>query len=344
MKTPRIEWIDVLRGVGITLVVVGHCLPNLTNAIIYAFHMPLFFALGGLLYRPSTDYKAFFKHKAQHLMIPYVTFLVIFYSEVVFKAILYAVNQTSLGSLKGIAIALFKGLYGGQLLGGGTSAFWFVTCFLVTQQVFNYLFTKFNRKQLGLILLGSFTLSYINQFCFQELPFPGAMNVALAALPYFGLGVVLKEQKISRSMYLGSGFIGLVGVGLILNGMLPKYEMKYVDYGIPGFSFVLATAAIVLVMGLSKWLTQFDRVKQILTDIGSASMVILYVHQFVQIEVQNKLGEEAYGWRFGVSLFVSLLAYQSIGKFSITRAFCLGSVKDLQRFFPKRAKNPIVME
>ena len=49
-KPPRLEWLDALKGGGITLVVLGH-LPQVAassvGAVIYAFHVPLFFALSG---------------------------------------------------------------------------------------------------------------------------------------------------------------------------------------------------------------------------------------------------------------------------------------------------------
>jgi fucose 4-O-acetylase-like acetyltransferase len=48
-KTNRILWIDVCRGIGILLVVLGHCDPFF-NKYIYGFHMPLFFLLSGWLY------------------------------------------------------------------------------------------------------------------------------------------------------------------------------------------------------------------------------------------------------------------------------------------------------
>lgn len=40
----RIEWIDMVKGVGIFLVVIGHAgnIPNV-KIWIYSFHMPLFF-------------------------------------------------------------------------------------------------------------------------------------------------------------------------------------------------------------------------------------------------------------------------------------------------------------
>lgn len=50
INRPRLEWLDALKGLGIVLVVLGH-LPQIgasaTGALIYAFHVPLFFALSG---------------------------------------------------------------------------------------------------------------------------------------------------------------------------------------------------------------------------------------------------------------------------------------------------------
>lgn len=46
----RIVWLDILRGVGISLVVLGHCLPECLMRIwIYNFHVPLLFMLSGYL-------------------------------------------------------------------------------------------------------------------------------------------------------------------------------------------------------------------------------------------------------------------------------------------------------
>lgn len=51
MGRPRLAWLDALKGLGIVLVVLGH-LPQIGasafGAVIYAFHVPLFFALSGV--------------------------------------------------------------------------------------------------------------------------------------------------------------------------------------------------------------------------------------------------------------------------------------------------------
>jgi len=64
-SSSRQEWVDVARGVGIILVVYGHILrgnfnpktrpawASVQDAMIYSFHMPLFFVLAGLFLWPS---------------------------------------------------------------------------------------------------------------------------------------------------------------------------------------------------------------------------------------------------------------------------------------------------
>lgn len=48
-------WIDVLKGIGIILVVIGHIsLDNGMSNWIYTFHMPMFFALSGYLWSRFT--------------------------------------------------------------------------------------------------------------------------------------------------------------------------------------------------------------------------------------------------------------------------------------------------
>ena len=49
LVSKRELWIDILRGIGILLVVLGHTNPPFKR-IIYSFHIPLFFILSGFLW------------------------------------------------------------------------------------------------------------------------------------------------------------------------------------------------------------------------------------------------------------------------------------------------------
>ena len=74
--------IDVLKGIGIILVVIGHtcCKLPYVNQVIYSFHMPLFFIASGLFFKESTldSKKSFVKKKIKGLYIPYLKWSLVF--------------------------------------------------------------------------------------------------------------------------------------------------------------------------------------------------------------------------------------------------------------------------
>lgn len=79
MKTAkqRQAWIDVLKGVGMILVVIGHTSEkNVLNDWVYTFHMPLFFALSGYLWEQKSgiDFKSFLFKRVRSILWPFVLF------------------------------------------------------------------------------------------------------------------------------------------------------------------------------------------------------------------------------------------------------------------------------
>ena len=74
IETKRIEWLDVIKALGIILVYFGHA--HVSGYIyIYMFHMPMFFIISGFCWNEeknrSMSFKAFAKKKFKAYMIPY---------------------------------------------------------------------------------------------------------------------------------------------------------------------------------------------------------------------------------------------------------------------------------
>src|SRR5947208_16409685 len=85
--TSRVAWVDVAKGIGIVLVVYGHVsgglvdagiqprnsVANAASALIYTFHMPLFFFLSGIwLARTSAKpFSQFARQRIGTLVYPY---------------------------------------------------------------------------------------------------------------------------------------------------------------------------------------------------------------------------------------------------------------------------------
>jgi len=83
-KNKRLDYLDMAKGVGIILVVLGHstyCNQDLLT-IISSFHMPLFFIISGMLIMHKREEEKSFinsvKKKAVTLLVPYITFSVIY--------------------------------------------------------------------------------------------------------------------------------------------------------------------------------------------------------------------------------------------------------------------------
>lgn len=92
----QIDFIDTARGIGIFLVVLGHCITKdmaqrsmvlfYIRLFIYTIHMPLFFVISGWLFENNKDRYlqkstgTYIKSKFKAFMIPYLTFSILVYA------------------------------------------------------------------------------------------------------------------------------------------------------------------------------------------------------------------------------------------------------------------------
>src|SRR5438552_3015287 len=81
-QSQRISWIDVCRGIGIILVIYAHGLgTDRYRYVFYAFHMPLFFFLSGVVYNRSkhTELFPYVKKTIKNTLWPFFLFAFISY-------------------------------------------------------------------------------------------------------------------------------------------------------------------------------------------------------------------------------------------------------------------------
>ena len=77
----RLVEFDLLKGVGILSVVLGHsAISEPLHEMIYSYHMPLFFMLSGavLALKPLKAFNIFVKSKVKRLLVPYYVYGLIF--------------------------------------------------------------------------------------------------------------------------------------------------------------------------------------------------------------------------------------------------------------------------
>lgn len=331
MSNTRLAWIDVLKGIGILSVVAGHIYGGVLGDMIFLFHMPLFFVIGGMLYRSPSSDRAFLKQKAVHLLIPYLSFLILLSAKDVVVALLHILKSPSLATVSDLFQIVGIAIYGGRLLQGWTGVFWFVTCFFLTQQLFHILYTRCSRK--GWLICGAIALgfSYLNAQFFPQVSFPWNVNVVFAALPFFGFGFYLKHIQLQKMVYGMALGMTAIALWLISNGYEISYNMKGSGYGIPLMTPIFSMALIISLIGLSKLIAQYVGILQKgLAYLGTASMVIMYLHQPIQLTLR-KLGTES-EIRFLLASLIPVAIYFVIKERTLTRAFLLGSPPDLEGF------------
>lgn len=331
MSNTRLAWVDVLKGIGILSVVAGHIYGGVLGDMIFLFHMPLFFVIGGMLYRSPYSDRAFLKQKAIHLLIPYVSFLILLSAKDVIAAFLHIVKSPSLATVFELLQLVGTAIYGGRLLQGWTGVFWFVTCFFLTQQLFHILYQRCRRRGWILCMAIALSISYLNAQFFPQVSFPWNANVVFAALPFFGFGFYVKQIQMNKIIYGTAGGMMAIALWLISNGYEISYNMKGSGYGIPLITPIFSIALILSLMGLSKLIAQYlGMLQKGLAYLGTASMVIMYLHQPIQLTLK-KLGTES-EIRFSLALLIPVAIYFLIKERTLTRAFLLGSSRDFEGF------------
>ncbi|HEX2994927.1 MAG TPA: acyltransferase family protein, partial [Anaerolineales bacterium] len=103
----RIEYLDIARGIGILLVVLGHndfaALSPFFHQVIYSFHIPLFFFLSGYFVDTSLSFFNYSKKRFHAVLKPYLfTIVLIYFASVSFEKMSF---QTAI-------VRITKALYG----------------------------------------------------------------------------------------------------------------------------------------------------------------------------------------------------------------------------------------
>lgn len=331
----RIKWIDTWKGIAIILVVLGHTIDS-TAKYIFWFHMPLFFFISGYLYKKKSNYSDFFKKKFLYLIIPYVSFLIFFTILVYFPSIVSILQKPGSSKLSEIIIfttsIILKQIYGGANLQAWFGVFWFITCLFFTQQLYNIIYNKFgyNNWFLASIMFLSYCLAIINYRLYQNLVFPLSINIVAMALPFYWMGNMSAKFELINYKMVILGiifFLSIILVDIFSTQHFP-FNMKNTAYGIPFISLLIALAGIFISNHLAVILSRNSFTRSLLSEIGSASMLIMYLHQPIQITMKDYSIFSNQIIRVTCELLIPYIIYRVFINYSITRRFFLGIFSD----------------
>ena len=182
--------IDNVKGTAIILVVFAHiCTQSLAVKWVYSFHMPLFFIIGGILYK-RRDIITDIKNRFLNIMIPFYIWggVTATYGLLVERRY-RSVSYSLLDCVKGLVLGKYDYL-------GFNPVLWFFPVYFFTTILYNIL----------IISVGEFTTYLISIICFGTFFFirlpdlPMGVEKILLYLVFMTIGDLLKKTGLVESV------------------------------------------------------------------------------------------------------------------------------------------------
>lgn len=287
-KEIKITYINIVKALGIILVVIGHSISPI-NRLIYLFHMPLFFFISGYLYKDSYSLNPMrlIEKRLKTLYLPYIKYQLIFliFHNTFFELNIYnqEINKIKTYSIKESLIHINNIItfHGSELMGG---ALWFLPALFMT----NVLFCLYNYgiKRLGIqseskiqiILAIIVSFSFILGLLRTKLGIPQLLNnnIALVAVSIFYVGYLFKKYELKVSFKIIYACIAFIVLVILWRYFKVTVAMNQNKYSNPALFIVGWVSGIYLILYISKFLDK--RRNKILNYIGSNTMIIMAFH------------------------------------------------------------------
>jgi len=315
----RDQRIDVIKGLGIILMVLGHCGFPFTH-FVYLFHMPIFFIASG--YCLKQNYTSSFngvlsliKKRIKSLYIPYILYNIIFLFlwNIFTKFNIYSDNSmfsllqnnsaasiikplTIIDFLKKLSmIFLFFG-NGGQM----TGAFWFIRClFCVTigYAIIDCLINRF-LKNAKLFIQGFISLCFLgfSFFLAKKNIMLFGLDLIFATYILFYIGKLLQEILVFDSLQKNIKilFFCISFVSLLICNFTGSIELSSRIYTNPFFYIVASMSGWFFLYGIAECICTYNFSK-IFSYIGEHSIVVVGLH-FLCFKIISFLQIKFYGY------------------------------------------------
>lgn len=185
----RNQGIDILKGIGIFLMVFDHVgWGSFVHTYIQSFHMPLFFIVSGYLWKRGKPVSLVARLKAKSVLIPYVSFAAIYLA---LHIILSRIELSDLSLSQAVTAVLFFPTDMAHI--PFAPALWFLPCFYFSNVTFAALDKYFGHKKWMPILIISILGMFFSTISDKMLPF--CLEPFAVALLFMYLGMCIKQHE-----------------------------------------------------------------------------------------------------------------------------------------------------
>lgn len=307
-KKERLTYLDVAKGIGILLVVIGHVYAFNRQIVdrffvvwLYSFHMPLFFIISGMLiaYKDEKDIWKFVKKRIMGILIPYVFFSI--FSIIVFAIVNDFSREVFVQNVKA------------TICGVGIDTLWFLPALFFGEVIFFVLRNLLKNKYVICIIsaiiytLGNFMMKDYGLICL----FLGRICIAVGFImignytmnlirkrnmPWYGLIVIAILSVVLSKI---NGFVDL-------NNLIFNNHILYLINSLIGTYLILEISKLIDIDEITYW--------------GRNTLIVMATHLNIIYILFNKiLGIHSFGYVTGMIVFVLLLAVERIIIYVVNR-------------------------
>lgn len=314
-KTIRLDYIDVYKGIGILLMVMGHIeFGDKFDYWIHGFHMPMFFFVTGYLYKESNNFLLFFIKKFKSLIMPY------FFFSLIHLFLFFLVTGVYLEQI--IAILLYSNTDNMPISG----ALWFLQSLFFSNMIFYWInkYRSYNKLIIVLILI-IFGLTINYNF---NLPF--SLNSSLIGIGLMYAGNSFKHLNLDKKGNIKSNiFLFIIGSILImLNGYV---NMRSGEYSNPIIFYVASIIMSISILNtcINIKVNSLIFIK-VLKVFGKESLIYLSLNQIVILALNKILSLNVVSWLNNIVLIkLFLLVFTMFALFILSRIFNRTALKKL---------------
>ncbi len=322
-ENKRIAYLDMARGIGMILVVTGHVeYVNMSLLqFIYAFHMPLFFLISGILIwekqEEKNNYIVLCKKKLRSILLPYC-----FFSAMILLIESARLLIRNLDEWDNIGQMLLQ-----TLCLQGISTLWFLPALFMSELLFVGMRRRFSHGGaiigVSILTVLAIMLNHWEKNMYAEHTQDmlwGVVHEVLSMLirnvfcvSFICIGYYLGKwvlPKLQRWWQEGLLAVILVVVAFVLISGNGVAELRYMNLQNPVFYLLGAVAGTMMVLCLSRLLqrSSLGVVKRLFGYIGVNSLIIMVTHMdFRVLYCSIKLAELMNVWDNRIFFVISII-------------------------------------
>ena len=299
-KKPRIEYIDLAKGICITLVVCFHLTLFYNTSLPFdqffrSFRMPLYFFLSGCFFKAYEGFGGFVKRKINKLLIPFVFFYVICSFLIPNILAYYGVNIRYL-PMSQLPFAFLDENY-------PSGPIWFLLCLFEINIFFYiiYLFASTFEKPELIIVLFSLLFGVCGiLLSLKGIDIPANLDSAMSALPFFAVGFMVFRHTDMLKPNPSDRYLPLMIIGAFAVVFFISPNVSFLKNRFYGYSWLTAYPIGTLGVFGVIWLSKLLKKLPIISYYGRYSIIILVTHGTVIHFFAAILN------RFGISMMTQL--------------------------------------